>query len=83
MLKYITPLTRDLSNVEKIVDAAKHARVVMFGESTHGTEQFYQMRAAMSERLIEEHGFNLICVESDFSDIERVNRYVQLSNGAP
>ena len=53
------------------------ARVVLLGEASHGTSEFYRARAAISKRLIERHGFNIIAVEADWPDAATVDRYVR------
>jgi erythromycin esterase-like protein len=53
------------------------ARFVLIGEASHGTHEFYAMRAALTRRLIEERGFNAVIVEADWPDAYRVNRYVR------
>lgn len=53
------------------------ARIVLLGEATHGTHEFYAARAAISRRLIERHGFNIIAVEGDWPDIARLDDYVR------
>jgi putative phosphoribosyl transferase len=57
------------------------ARVVMLGEATHGTEEFYQIRKIISQNLIEDYGFNFVAVEGDWPDCYRLNEYVQLRGG--
>ena len=52
------------------------ARVVMVGEATHGTDEFYRIRADLSRRLVEEDGFDFVAVEGDWPDCYRVNRYI-------
>ncbi|MGX8012804.1 protein-L-isoaspartate(D-aspartate) O-methyltransferase [Mesorhizobium sp. ORM8.1] len=52
-------------------------RVVLLGEASHGTSEFYKARAAISRRLIEKHGFTLIAVEADWPDAAAVDRYVR------
>jgi len=52
-------------------------RVVLLGEASHGSKEFYQARAAITRRLIEEHGFNLVAVEADWPDADVVDRYVR------
>lgn len=47
------------------------------GEASHGTSEFYRARAAISKRLIQEHGFNIIAVEADWPDGAAVDRYVR------
>src|SRR3954454_19525437 len=53
------------------------ARVVCLGEASHGTSEFYLARAAISKRLIERHGFNIVAVEGDWPDCATVDRYVR------
>ncbi|MEE6179744.1 erythromycin esterase family protein [Mycobacterium sp. 050134] len=53
------------------------ARVVLIGESSHGTHEFYESRAAISKWLIEEKGFCAVAAEADWPDAYRVNRYVR------
>jgi protein-L-isoaspartate(D-aspartate) O-methyltransferase len=65
--------------IEALVDrlADSPHRVVLLGESTHGTSEFYRLRATITRRLIEKHGFNFVAVESDWPDAERVDGYVR------
>src|SRR5215217_2808423 len=53
------------------------ARVVLLGEATHGTSEFYRARAAITKQLVTEHGFNIVAVEADWPDAARVDRYVR------
>jgi erythromycin esterase-like protein len=53
------------------------ARVVLLGEASHGTSEFYRARAAISRHLIERHGFNIVAVEADWPDAATVDRYVR------
>jgi erythromycin esterase-like protein/adenine/guanine phosphoribosyltransferase-like PRPP-binding protein len=57
------------------------ARLVLIGEATHGTHEFYAARAEMTRQLIERHGFCAVAVEADWPDAYRVNRYVRGSGG--
>jgi erythromycin esterase-like protein len=50
---------------EAMFDRFGDARVVLLGEASHGTSEFYRARAAISKRLIERHGFNIVAVEAD------------------
>lgn len=51
--------------------------VVMLGEASHGTHEYYTWRTAISKRLIEEKGFNFIAVEGDWPDCYKINRFVK------
>ena len=53
------------------------ARVVLLGEASHGTSEFYRARAAISRQLIERHGFNIVAVEGDWPDAATLDRYVR------
>lgn len=56
-------------------------RVVLLGDGTHGTSEFYAARAEITKRLIEHHGFNIVAVEADWPDAESVDRYVRQRPG--
>ncbi|MDB5670260.1 MAG: protein-L-isoaspartate(D-aspartate) O-methyltransferase [Alphaproteobacteria bacterium] len=60
-----------------LFDRFADARVVMLGEASHGTSEFYRARAAISRRLIEEHGFDIVAVEADWPDAAHIDRYVR------
>jgi erythromycin esterase-like protein len=53
------------------------ARIVLLGEATHGTHEFYAARASITRRLIERHGFSIVAVEGDWPDIARIDDYVR------
>ncbi|GAB1640115.1 erythromycin esterase family protein [Krasilnikovia sp. MM14-A1259] len=77
-----TPLT-DAGDLDVLLDRIGDARVVMLGEATHGTHEFYTWRAAISRRLIEEKGFAFVAVEGDWPDCDRVDRSVRCRPDAP
>jgi protein-L-isoaspartate(D-aspartate) O-methyltransferase len=58
-------------------DRVADARVVLLGEATHGTSQFYRARAEISKRLITQHGFRIVAVEADWPDASRIDRHVR------
>ncbi|GBG83615.1 hypothetical protein CBR_g37419 [Chara braunii] len=60
-----------------VLDKIGDASIVLIGEATHGTHQFYRARAELTQQLIEEKGFNTVAVEADWPDAYRVHRYVQ------
>jgi erythromycin esterase-like protein len=53
------------------------ARVVLLGECTHGTSEFYRARAAISRRLIENHGFRIVAIEGDWPDVAELDRFAR------
>ncbi|MBS7455751.1 protein-L-isoaspartate(D-aspartate) O-methyltransferase [Coralloluteibacterium stylophorae] len=52
-------------------------RVVLLGEASHGTSEFYQARAAITRHLVEHHGFTIVAVEADWPDAAALNRHVR------
>nr|WP_294634652.1 erythromycin esterase family protein [uncultured Rhodococcus sp.] len=64
-------------STEAILDLVGEANVVLIGESSHGTHEFYSARAEITKRLIEEAGFEAVAAEADWPDAYRVDRYVR------
>lgn len=62
---------------EALEELIGDARVVLIGESSHGTREFYEARAEITRWLIEEKGFCAVAAEADWPDAYRVNRYVR------
>ncbi|MBJ3776587.1 erythromycin esterase family protein [Acuticoccus mangrovi] len=71
------PLAGSDAAFDRILALAADARFVLIGEATHGTREFYAMRAELTKRLITEHGFAAVAAEADWPDAYRVNRYVR------
>jgi len=65
------------SALDPLIDLAGDASFVLLGEASHGTHEFYSTRAAITERLIQEKGFQAVAVEADWPDADSVNRYVR------
>lgn len=53
------------------------ARIVLLGEATHGTSEFYRMRARITQELIVQKGFRFVAIEGDWPDATRVDNYVR------
>jgi erythromycin esterase-like protein len=68
---------RALNDYDALIDAIGEARLVLIGEASHGTHEFYHHRAAITRRLITEKDFNVVAVEADWPDAYRVNRFVR------
>lgn len=80
LLEQALPLRTD-DDLDAVLSHIGQARLVLMGEATHGTREFYQLRAALSKRLIVEHGFDAIAVEADWPDALQASRFVQLKGG--
>jgi erythromycin esterase-like protein len=65
------------ADLQPLMDRIGDARIVMLGEASHGTHEYYTWRSHISKKLIEEKGFNFIAVEGDWPDCYRVNRFVK------
>jgi erythromycin esterase len=64
-------------DLDELIEDISDRSVVMLGEASHGTHEFYTWRTAISKRLILEKGFSFIAVEGDWPDCYRINRYVK------
>jgi len=71
------PLTGARDDFDPIMALAANARVVLIGEASHGTHEFYRIRAEITKRLIRERGFTAVAAEADWPDAYRINRYVR------
>jgi len=63
--------------VAAVLRRAEGKRFVLLGEASHGTHDFYDLRAEITKRLIDDHGFAAVAAEADWPDAYRVNRYVR------
>jgi erythromycin esterase-like protein len=75
------PLAGAPQDFDALLDLIGDARLVLLGEASHGTHDFYRVRAEITKRLIRERGFRAIAVEADWPDAYRVNRYVRGGTG--
>ena len=67
----------DKKALSPLFDKIADARIVMLGEASHGTHEYYMWRSYITKRLIEEKGFNFIAVEGDWPDCYRLNRFIK------
>lgn len=64
-------------NYDELSEQFKTANIVLLGEATHGTDEFYRIRAQITKELITNYGFNAIAIEGDWPDVYQLNRYIQ------
>ncbi len=69
--------------LDAILEAIGDTPLVMLGEGTHGTHEFYDLRQRITRRLIAEKGFRAIAIEGDWPDATRVDRFVKGGVGTP
>jgi protein-L-isoaspartate(D-aspartate) O-methyltransferase len=67
----------DLHELCDLVERFRDRRVVMLGEATHGTAEFYQARSRITEMLVDRHGFNIVAVEADWPDASVYDAYIR------
>jgi protein-L-isoaspartate(D-aspartate) O-methyltransferase len=65
------------ADLESLEQRIGEARVVLIGEATHGTSEFYRMRARITRRLIESKRFDIVAVEADWPDAARIDHYIR------
>jgi len=73
----VQPLTGASEDYDKLLELIGDARIVLLGEASHGTHEFYRERATITRRLILEKGFQAVAVEADWPDAYRVNRWIR------
>jgi erythromycin esterase-like protein len=71
------PLTFSANDYDPLLEWIGDRALVLIGEASHGTHDFYRERALITRRLIEEKGFNAIAIEGDCPDASRVHRFVR------
>jgi erythromycin esterase-like protein len=70
------------ADFDPLMERIGDARYVLLGEASHGTHEFYRIRAEITKRLIVEKGFRAVAVEADWPDAAEVNRYLRGRPGA-
>lgn len=67
----------DSAELEPLLQRIGDARVVLLGEATHGTSEFYRMRERITRALITQKGFSFVAIEGDWPDAARIDRHVR------
>lgn len=73
----------ETADLDPLVERIGDARLVLLGEATHGTSEFYRLRARITKVLIERRGFDIVAVEADWPDAARVDAYVRRDSRPP
>src|SRR5205823_12582322 len=71
------PLSGAPNDYDDLLELIGEARIVLLGEASHGTHEFYFERAQITKRLIAEKNFTVLAIEADWPDAARVHRYVR------
>lgn len=71
------------ASLDGLLERIGNARVVLIGEASHGTSEFYAMRERITRRLIADRGFNIVAAEADWPDAARIDHYVRHRDTQP
>jgi len=74
--RVVRPLHGD-DELDQLIDLVSRSRIVLLGESTHGTREFHELRAALTRKLIAQHGFCALAIDADWPDVLPVDRYLR------
>ncbi|MEE4144587.1 MAG: protein-L-isoaspartate(D-aspartate) O-methyltransferase, partial [Halieaceae bacterium] len=73
----------DKVKLDNLLQRIGDSRLVLLGEASHGTAEFYDMRARITAELIEKKGFNIIAVEADWPDASHIDHYIHDTSPGP
>src|SRR5271169_2349546 len=65
------------AELDALLERIGDAKIVLLGEATHGTSEFYRMRERISQELIARKGFRFVAIEGDWPDVARLDHYVR------
>ena len=74
------PLTGEAADFDPLLKAIGDSRFVLIGEASHGTHEFYRIRAQITKQLISEKDFTAVAVEADWPDAYRINQFVRFES---
>jgi len=77
LVRQIRAIARPVDSADRLISRIGDSHLVLIGEATHGTHEFYRIRADLTRRLILEKGFSAVAIEGDWPDTYRVHRFVQ------
>jgi protein-L-isoaspartate(D-aspartate) O-methyltransferase len=73
----------ETADLGALLERIGDSRVVLLGEATHGTSEFYRFRAQLTRELVLQKGFNIVAVEADWPDAAQIDRYVRNQETTP
>lgn len=73
----INPAQKLEEAASAVINFLKDKKVVMLGEASHGTQEYYTVRRLITEKLIKDHNFNFVAVEGDWPECYKINQYIK------
>ena len=70
----------DSANLDGLLERIGDSRLVLLGEASHGTAEFYDMRARITRELIENKGFDVVAIEADWPDVTAIGYFINQAN---
>jgi len=67
----------EIADLDPLLDRIGGAQLVLLGEASHGTSEFYRMRARITRELVEMKGFDFVAAEADWPDAAEIDAYVR------
>jgi protein-L-isoaspartate(D-aspartate) O-methyltransferase len=64
------------ADLQPLLERIGDARLVLIGEASHGTSEFYRIRAEITKALVERKNFDFVAVEADWPDAYRIHDFV-------
>ena len=69
--------THAKEGVAALIDAMADRKVVLLGDASHGTEEFYAFRKWITRQLIRDHGFRVVVLEAEWDSAEQIDLYIR------
>jgi len=73
----VKPFSRANRSLDGLISYLGQKKVVMLGEASHGTQEFYHWRRIISQQLISQHGFSIVAVEGDWPDCMKITEWIR------
>jgi erythromycin esterase len=73
----LTPLHKAEDAANSLIKYLSDKKVVLLGEASHGTQEYYNIRRLITEKLIKDHNFNFVAVEGDWPECYGINKYIK------
>ncbi|HTN34127.1 MAG TPA: erythromycin esterase family protein [Marinobacter sp.] len=88
LVERITQVAEPFDSVDELpldglLERIGDSRLVLLGEASHGTSEFYRARQRITRALIEQKGFDFVAIEGDWPDVAHIDHYVRHAGYPP